>query len=155
MSYAEKNLLAGETIVLKAKVHWSIYMWSVFFFAASIVMFCSDDNDTVAYGIGVLMFAIYLGIKAHIYVKSTELVVTNKRLLVKVDMIRRDTVELLHSKVESLNLSQSVCGRMMDFGSLGVNGTGGGRTIIKHVEEPLAFRKAALETIEAGKALAT
>ncbi|WP_425480561.1 PH domain-containing protein [Luteimonas terricola] len=55
-------------------------------------------------------------------------------------MVRRQTVELLHGKVEGLTVDQGILGRILNFGTVMVNGTGSGRTPIRGISEPLEFR---------------
>ena len=63
--------------------------------------------------------------------------------------IRRNTIELNHSKVESINVHQGIFGRIFDFGTLVINGTGGGKTPIPSIDSPLDFRKNAMQAIDA------
>jgi hypothetical protein len=64
----------------------------------------------------------------------------------------RHTVELNHGKVESFNVDQSIFGRIFDFGTVVVNGTGGGKTPIPNIDAPLDFRRRAMETIDRSQA---
>jgi uncharacterized membrane protein YdbT with pleckstrin-like domain len=69
-------------------------------------------------------------------------------IIAKVGLIRRSTIELNHQKVESMGIDQSIMGRIFNFGTLTINGTGGVRTPIPSISSPLEFRKKAMETIE-------
>lgn len=81
--------------------------------------------------------------------QSTELAVTSKRIIAKFGFIRRSTIELNHSKVESFHVEQGVLGRILGFGTLSINGTGGGITPIPGIGDPLGFRRKAMEAIDA------
>lgn len=83
---------------------------------------------------------------------TTELVVTSKRVIAKVGLIRRATLELNHSKVESMNVSQSTLGRIIGYGTIVVNGTGGGATPVPGIDNPLEFRRKAMQTIDDSEA---
>lgn len=91
---------------------------------------------TVAFmGLGLIFIAI-----AVINVMTTELVITNKRVIAKFGLISRQTVELKNSKVESVQVNQSIMGRMLNFGSVVVSGAGGPQAPIPNISAPLVFR---------------
>ncbi len=68
-------------------------------------------GETVVLGWLLLLGAAFLWFKAWLYAWSTELAVTSKRVIAKLGFIRCSTVELRHSKVESLHVDQSLLGR--------------------------------------------
>jgi len=95
-----------------------------------------------------LVSGLVLILKAWIHVFSTELAITNKRVIAKFGFIQRSTVELPHKNVESLHVDQGIIGRILNFGTVVINGTGGVRTPIPDIAAPLEFRRQALSTIE-------
>jgi len=86
---------------------------------------------------GVLVF-----VAAVIRRNSTELVVTNRRVIAKFGFIGRRTVEMNLAKIESVRVEQSVMGRLFDFGSVVVVGTGSSLDPIPFIAHPIAFRQA-------------
>ena len=145
MSYIDKNLMNSEKVIYKAKMHWSIFIPSILLFSIGLLLMIISNNIL---GIGFILLAIVAFVRAIIIKKSTELGVTSKRVIAKFGLIKRNTIELNHSKVESYNVDQSVLGRIFDFGTIIINGTGGGRTPIPNIDKPLEFRKYAMETID-------
>ena len=83
--------------------------------------------------------------------KTSEFVVTNKRIVVHVGVISSRSFELLLSKVESISVEQGLLGKIMKSGSLVISGTGGTKEIFHEVENPFEFRKTVLEQIEGNK----
>ncbi|MCW8196044.1 PH domain-containing protein [Proteobacteria bacterium 005FR1] len=148
--YVERNLIRGERVIYRATVHWLIYLPSVLAGILGIWMYNADQGtgDLMAAGFVVLFFAVYSGIKANITRVSTELAITSKRVIAKKGFIRRQTVELNHSKVESFTVDQSIMGRIFGYGTIVICGTGGGKTPIPNIDNPLGFRRVAMETIE-------
>jgi len=138
MSYINNNLIDNEEVIYEAKIHWFIFVPSVVFFLLGII------SDGV---LGIFLIAIILFIKAIIVKTTTELAITSNRVVAKTGLISRSTIELNHSKVESLNIDQSIFGRLFGFGTLIINGTGGGKTPIPNIDRPLAFRKNAMLAI--------
>jgi len=137
MSYVESNLLPGERIVHSAKIHWFIYVPGGLLIAMSIYFWITTGREsstiTIMIGVFAFPFGIVLLLKAWIQQVTTELAVTSKRVVAKVGLIRLNTIELNHSKVESLNVDQSILGRIFGFGTIVVNGTGGGKTPIPNI----------------------
>lgn len=148
MSYVEGNLMTGETVVYKANIHWFIFLPGSLLVALGIYLFTIDAEGGTVFGIIAIVFAVYSLIKALITKATTELAVTSKRVIAKFGLIRRNTVELNHSKVESLNVDQSILGRILGFGTLVINGTGGGKTPIPSIDSPLEFRREAMQVVD-------
>jgi len=71
---------------------------------------------------------------------TTELAVTNRRIVFKSGLFRRHTMEMNMSKVESVDVDQSVMGRILDYGTVTIRGTGGGIEPMRNIANPIAFR---------------
>ena len=80
---------------------------------------------------------------------SSEFAVTNKRVVMKVGFVRLRTLETLLSKVESIDVDQTVLGRMFDYGTIVVVGTGGSRESFNRIGKPLEFRRQVQASIAA------
>lgn len=149
MSYVSNNLMTSEQVVHTGKVHWFIFVpcAMLIFFGVAATGLGEEAGGPV---IALLLFLFGIGslIKALVYKVTTELAVTTKRVIAKVGFIRRQTMELNHSKVESFRIDQSILGRIFGFGTLVVCGTGGGKTPIDKIAAPLAFRREAMEVVD-------
>ena len=95
-----------------------------------------------------IFFGFARFLKALLTKLTTELGVTNKRVIAKQGWIRRDTTELNHSKVESFAVDQSIAGRIFGFGTVTIQGTGGGKTPIKNIDDPMRLRLEAMQVID-------
>jgi uncharacterized membrane protein YdbT with pleckstrin-like domain len=95
-------------------------------------------------GFGALVIAL-----AVISRNATEMTVTNKRVIVKVGLFRKQTIELFMSKLESVRVEQGLLGRMLGYGSIVVRGTGGTAEPFKNVRSPLEFRRQVQQQSEA------
>lgn len=145
MGYVESNLLKGERIERVAQVHWWAWGKGVMIIFVGMALAMMDGGAIAAVVIPVGLLYVIRGV---IIVMTTELVVTNRRVIAKFGLIRRSTVELIHGKVEGMTVDQSIFGRLLGFGTIVVNGTGTSRTPIPHIARPLEFRKDVLERIE-------
>ncbi len=133
-SYVDQVLVPGERVVHVGRTSlWSV--WHLLVFGLLLLP---------AFGLGLVLWAV-----AYVRIRSTELAVTTKRLIVKHGFIRRSTIEININKVESIQVNQSLLGRMLDFGTLVIAGTGASHAPIDGIAEPLAFRRAFVEAQDA------
>lgn len=144
MSYVQSNLMPNEEVIATGKLHWWAYAPSGALAAFGLMLMAGSP----VFGGVMLIAALMLMVKAWINTISTELAITNRRVIAKFGFIRRSTIELLHKNVESFHVDQGVMGRILNFGTIVVNGTGGVRTPIPNIAAPLEFRRQALSTIE-------
>lgn len=134
-SYVESNLIKNEKVQYEGKTS----VWSLLpriFLGLILLPF---------FGIGLLFWA-----SAAITYYTTELAITNKRVIAKFGLIRRNTVEMNVSKVESIQVDQGILGRIFNFGSVLVSGAGDPKAPIPGISNPLQFRKLFFEVQEAG-----
>jgi len=124
-SYVDSTLLQGETVMYRAKIS----LWSI----AHLIFF---GLLLLVIGVG-LIFLIW----AWIRYRTTEFAVTDRRIIAKTGLISRSTVELFLDKVEALHVDQSVPGRMLDFGTITIRGTGTTLEPIRNISAPLELRK--------------
>lgn len=145
MSYIDKDLLVGERIVYRGKLHWFIFLPGVFWSLAAIVLLILSHQNPMFSIVSViaLLCAAYTVMKAFIVRASTELAVTSKRIIFKQGLISRNTMELNHAKIESIREEQGIMGRIFDCGTLVIEGTGGGKEYLVNIDAPLTFKKQA------------
>ena len=139
VSYLDDNLLSDEHVVYRAKLHPIIFARAVGVLLAGVVLLffpSLTQARTVVLLIGVLMLVPPL-----VSYQTTELGVTNKRVIVKTGLIRRRTIELLLRQVEAISVDQSLLGRLLGYGSITLTGTGGVREVFHQVREPLELRR--------------
>ena len=144
VSYVQSVITPGEVVIAQAHTHWFIYVWPACWLVVSLAIMSAIP----LLGAVLLVLAVVLLFRAWLYAYSTELVVTSKRVIAKFGFIRRDTVELRHDKVESFHVKQGIIGRIFNFGSIVVTGSGGTNAPIPYIADPLKFRSAALTGIE-------
>jgi len=139
MSYVEKNLLPNEQITYRAKLHWIIFALPVTVFLIAILLPFVGANWMV--GAVLAAVGLFLFIPPWIDSLSSEFAVTNKRVLIKVGLIRRHSLELLLQKVEGIGVDQTLTGRILGYGTITVSGTGGTREAFRLISNPLEFRR--------------
>lgn len=150
-SYVSQQLRPNETILYIAKVHWVVYILPVVILYFSVPRafapraFAGDAIPLV--GIIVTLAGLLLLCSAVIKQFTTELAITNERVIAKFGLISRTTSEQQLDRVEGVNLNQSILGRILNYGTITVRGTGGGLTPIPVIKNPGAFQSKLSETL--------
>ncbi len=103
--------------------------------------------------LGIVLLPVVAGLFILLWVyityKATELAITNKRIIAKFGFIRRETVEINLTKVESIRVDQSILGRLLNYGTIVVSGTGSHNAPVPNISNPLEFRKKFMEATDA------
>jgi uncharacterized membrane protein YdbT with pleckstrin-like domain len=146
MGYIEQNLMVGEKVSYRAKLHWVVFLWAAIFLFIAIIGFASGSG---AVGGLFIFLAALTGFFSFINYSTSEFGVTNKRVLVKVGWIRRHSLETLLTKVEGIGVNQGILGRILGYGTIVVTGTGGTKEPFHKIDAPLEFRKRVQEQIAA------
>ena len=140
MSYIDETLLPDEHVVYRTALHWIIFLRPVLVILVGLALLIAFRTVPLV-GAPVLLLGVLLLFAPLVAYWSTEFGVTNKRMIVKVGFIRRRTLELLLRQVEALSVDQSLSGRMLDYGTITLSGTGGVREVFHRVREPLELRR--------------
>jgi uncharacterized membrane protein YdbT with pleckstrin-like domain len=157
LSYAEKHLIAGETVKYETRLHWIVMLGhlataAVFELLALIFLGASFSRSAgakampsrsvmylgalVFFLIGAALFCIGL-LKRTV----TEMAVTNKRVIVKTGLAERRTTEILLSRIESVVVDEPAIGRILGYGTVIVRGTGGTPEVFEKIQNPLKLRE--------------
>lgn len=151
MSYARRNLIPGENIVYETRLHWIVLFWHTFLSIlillapgiALIYYYHSGDDNRSYMWLGAILIAagVIVILIGMIRRNATEMAVTNKRVLIKVGILNRRTLEILLQKVESIEVEENFMGRILSFGTVVVRGTGGTPEPFPKIAHPLEFRR--------------
>jgi len=114
-SYIENHLISGEKIEYETKPHWIIFI-----------------SMRALFSLFLLPILDYW---------SSEYAITNRRVIMKVGLIARRTLEMNLSKIESVNVDQSIGGRILGYGSITIIGTGGTEETFHGIASPMEFRQ--------------
>ena len=145
MAYIDKILQPNEQIIRTGRMHWIVYApGMLILFVALVVAFASPAQPDVIPIIAavIALFGVAQLAGAGFEKWTTEIVVTNRRVVQKTGFIRRDTAEMNMDKVESVIVNQSFLGRILGYGNVVVRGTGTGIEGLHHIADPLDLRSA-------------
>ena len=130
--------MPGESVIYQAKLHWIVYAWAAVLGGAGVVLLVAGAPAAAP---GAMLLAGVAGLVAYVKYVTSEFAVTDKRVLMKVGWIRRRSVETLLGKVEAIVVEQGIGGRLLDYGTIVVTGTGGTRERFDRIAAPLDFRR--------------
>lgn len=132
-SFVESTLMPDEHVIVKARSSGAYLCFMIFVGIITLPLFLMG------------LFLIFYAISTYV---STELAVTNKRIVAKTGMIVRNSIELNISKVESIQVRQGVFGRIFNYGSLVISGAGNPQAPIPCIKAPMEFRRLAVQALE-------
>lgn len=151
MSYLAHILQPDEKVLVDGHLHWIIYRRAILFalltaLCAGVLFFVKDQQGLKfsALSLAFIFGALTIVFALHAWWRSfmTEIAVTTNRVIYKTGFIRRYTVEMNMDKVESVDVMQPLLGRLLDYGSIRVRGTGASLEQLDYVAHPLALRSA-------------
>lgn len=158
MSYVKSVLQPGERILVQGRLHWIVYWHAIVLLVLGLALLLFErslGSGDVLIEITALIFAVLVLVAfVHAWFQRwiTEIAVTDRRIVYKRGFINRHTAEMNMDKVASVDVDQSILGRVLDYGSIHVLGAGGsgsperervpGIEHLHRIAHPLALRNA-------------
>ena len=148
--YIDDILQPGEKVLYSTNAHWIFYLPAIVAWIVAIFLFLLSRQTTtegivllcLAASAVVAIVALYWTLRAWFHRWTTETDVTNMRVVHKTGFIKRRTFEMSLDKVESVDVNQSIAGRILNYGDVTIQGAGEGTESIPTITSPLAFRNA-------------
>ena len=140
MGYIEKNLMDGEQIVYEARQHWMIYWKPFLLLLIGIGLFAIPTSD-MALIMQICMSLVLLvvaGIWAVNIYGGRKYILTNRRLILKRGLVRRESTDLVLRRCEGVSIAQSIMGRLLGYGTVSVS-TGEVANEFRLIEHPVEF----------------
>jgi len=168
MSWTEKNLMKDERIIYQTQLHWFIFFRGIYFLFISELLLVggnylktmkpisvgkqqypldSYSKYIVIAAIVLLAFTVIYEFVIFLRLKTSEFVITNLRIILKVGILSTKTLEILLKKVETISIHQGLLGRIFNYGTVRVSGTGGGISAFAFIRSPNEFRENVQEEI--------
>ena len=117
MSYVQNSLVSGESVLFHARFHWIQKVWAL------------------------ILCSILIGIFIIMGMWATEIAVTNRRIIYKRGWLSRKTEEMNLRRMEEINLQQGILGRILGYGKIKINGTGGNVILLPTIASPMRFKQ--------------
>ena len=145
MRYIERILQPGETLVYSGRIHWIVYLPAMALAAVALAILTQAKSGPT--GLSWLIASIAFWLAAAVTFASAwfrrwtiEIDVTNRRVVYKEGFIKRHTIEMNMDKVESVDVDQTIFGRLLNYGDVTVHGTGEGWETLHNIGAPLELR---------------
>ncbi len=146
--YIDDILQPGEKVLYSTNAHWVFYLPAIGLWIAALILLTLSRTTTtpglillcLSAAAVVVLAALYWTVKAWFHRWTTETDVTNLRVVHKTGFIKRRTFEMPLDKVESVDVNQSILGRILNYGDVTILGVGEGKETISTIASPLAFR---------------
>lgn len=163
MSYVESNLIPGETLIYQTRLHWVVMIGHivvgclVLALPGALLLYYTHNHSELesrelhlmqGAGAALMICGVIVILVGMVQRNATEMAVTTRRVVIKTGLTSRKTVEMLLSKVESIEVSETTWGRMLGFGTIVVIGTGGTSEPFHKLGHPLEFRSHVQQQIE-------
>ena len=148
--YIDEILQPGEKVLYSTNAHWIHFMPAIVgWIAAAVLLVLSGmvppgPPALICLSLAAIaaLVALYKTVSAWFHRWTTETDVTNFRVVHKTGFIQRQTFEMSVDKVESVDVNQSILGRMLNYGDVTVLGVGEGNKTLDMIASPLSFRNA-------------
>jgi membrane protein YdbS with pleckstrin-like domain len=145
MGYVQRVLQPGEQVRHISSIHWIVYWLGVAVALLAAVAYWLSETRLLpglwrytAYALALV--AMVLLIQQWLQWWVTEIAVTNRRVIYKKGLVRRQTNEMNMDKVESVQIDQTILGRMLDYGDVTILGTGEGFETLRTIASPIELR---------------
>jgi uncharacterized membrane protein YdbT with pleckstrin-like domain len=148
--YIDDILQPGEKVLYSTNAHWIFFLPAIVLWVVAAALFVGSGMIPagpmvlVCWSLAaiVAIAALYKTVTAWFHRFTTETDVTNFRVVHKTGFVKRQTFEMSVDKVESVDVDQSILGRILNYGDVSVLGVGEGGKTLKTIASPLAFRNA-------------
>ena len=150
MSYILSNLKDNEKLAFKSSQSIkSLFFWSFIFGFIGLVLVLLK-GFVIIMGVsptGYNLYLIYWSVLLFFVIKNlityftTEYGITNTRVISKQRLIRRDIEEINLSSIESININQSIIGRILNYGTIIISARGTSKVTFKDIDNVVEIRK--------------
>jgi hypothetical protein len=145
-SYIHKTLMPGEVVTGETVLHWVVYLKIIPAAIIPLIVACFlwaayESFPFFVFILFEILIVPLVALGAFVNKKTSEFAVTNKRVLMKCGFIRRSSIEIVLTKIESIKVNQGILGRILDYGTIIVCGTGGTKDPFHEIASPLKFRQ--------------
>lgn len=148
MSYVQSVLQPGEHVRYATNLHWTIYLPGILLLILAAAVYWVGHRSVAIGAAWIwdgLAGIVFAGAAVALFMAwfrrwTTEIAVTDRRIIYKRGFIRRRTIEMHLDKVESVDVDQTILGRIFNYGDIIIRGVGVGIEPLTNVDSPIAFR---------------
>ena len=141
--------------MLETRPHWIVFGWAIVVFIIAFWYWGREESlltfnfmvplinipFTLAVRYALFLIGLYQLLMAYIMYFFSEYAVTNERVIMKEGMIYRKSLEIFWDKIEAIHVDQGIIGRLFNYGTITIVGTGGSHDVFSYIPKPLEFRE--------------
>lgn len=147
------NSFPSERLVGKARQHWAVFILPLLpflFCIFTIVLAFKVDNGALYLCLsGFFALLGILGfIKVLLIYLTTDLMLTNRRIVSHTGLLQRVQFEILLNQIESISITRPLMGHVFDYGSIVIVGAGGSHQSIPSLTKPERIRRAIYKLLQ-------
>lgn len=135
-----ESLNSENNIVYQGHLHLILFLWPVALLCVTAYVAIAFPQFHVPSYILGLCSLLWLVVTGLTYL-SSYLIIKNKQVILCTGILMRQTIDIPLSKIECIDIRQSIMGSFLDYGSLVITGTGGSRQVIDYLSKPLTCRR--------------
>ncbi|MCH9756800.1 MAG: PH domain-containing protein [Gammaproteobacteria bacterium] len=130
----------NQQVVYQARLHWILFVWPILFLIFSAWL---GTTFSIFHEVSLLFMGVGLiwSILMWLTYQFSSLTIKKKQVVLRTGIIVRQTIDVPLSKIESIDIRQSIIGSIFKYGSLVITGTGGTRQSMGYVARPLTCRR--------------
>jgi uncharacterized membrane protein YdbT with pleckstrin-like domain len=146
--YIDEILQPGEKVLYSTNAHWIFYLPAIVAWIVTLALAAASVAVPPMAVLGlpaaavIAVVALYFNVRGWFHRLTTETDVTDRRVVHKTGFIKRRTFEIALDKIESVDVEQTILGRIFNYGDVTIMGVGEGKQTISTIASPLAFRSA-------------
>jgi uncharacterized membrane protein YdbT with pleckstrin-like domain len=147
MGYIANNLMKEERLILQTRIHWIVFLTPAILTFPTLMLLTNSARSGGTFAFILTLATALLWVNSILKYFTAEFAVTNKRIIAKKGLVSTSTNEILVSKIEAVNIEQSILGRILGYGSVIVTGSGGTKEPFYNIKNPTVFRNCVQEQV--------
>jgi uncharacterized membrane protein YdbT with pleckstrin-like domain len=139
----------NSDVIHQAGLHWVIFLWPVILFVLGAYLYVEFES-LIHVSYLLLGFSVIWGLMQWTLYQFSSITIKKKSVVIRTGLLVRQTLDIPVSKIESIDVRQSILGSLLGYGMLLISGTGGSKNLIDQIEGPLTCRRYIEQLINEG-----
>ncbi len=132
--------MTDNNIVYQARLHWILFFWPALLLCFALFLGLRFD-ELKEVGMFMAVFALFWGTMVWVTYSFSYFTIKKNQVILCTGVLVRKTLDIPMTKIESIDIRQSLLGSLLQYGSLVITGTGGSRQMITYLNKPLTCRR--------------
>ncbi|MDP3268216.1 MAG: PH domain-containing protein [Legionella sp.] len=132
--------LPDTNVIYFTRLHWIIFFWPIMMlcFAIAINAYITQLREVSLF---FAFFAMLWIVMTWVTYHFSSITIKSKQVILRTGVLVRKTVDIPLSKIETIDIRQSILGSILRYGALVITGTGGTRHLLNYLDRPLTCRR--------------